>query len=110
MFKGRMDTMNIALGKTATITLTAESRLIDWSRPRIRRYTNADQQERFSADKGFEFVSDTVEIEIVWGANIAGGQGGGVVASGQGSVFGGVFDSKLGLFPSAPSREGAGSA
>ncbi len=79
LFKGRMDTMNIKLGKTATIVVTAESRLIDWSRPRIRRYTNADQNERFPGDKGFEFISDTTEKEIVWGAIVAGGEGGGAV-------------------------------
>lgn len=86
LFKGRMDTMDIKLGKKGVITVTAESRLIDWGRPRIRRYTNADQQERFPGDKGFEFVSDTTEKEIVWGASVAGGQGGGTVAAGQGSA------------------------
>lgn len=89
MFKGRMDTMDIKLGKTATIAVTAESRLIDWSRPRIRRYTDADQRERFPGDKGFQFVSDTTDKEIVWGAVIAGGQGGGAVAAGQSGSGGG---------------------
>ena len=90
MFRGRMDTMNIKLGETATITVTAESRLIDWSRPRIRRYTDGDQRERFSGDKGFQFVSDTTEREIVWGATVASGQGGGNVAPQQGSGGGGA--------------------
>lgn len=86
LFRGRMDTMDIKLGKTATIVVTAESRLIDWGRARIRRYTDADQQERFPGDKGFQFVSDTTEKQIVWGGAVAGGQGGGTVTSGQGSI------------------------
>lgn len=71
-FRGRMDTMDITLGKEATIVLTAESRLRDWGRPRIRRYTDADQQSRFSGDLFFQFVSDTTEKEIVWGGKVAG--------------------------------------
>ncbi len=86
VFKGRMDTIDVEIGDTATLFLTAESRLADWQRPRIRRYTAAQQEERFPGDKGFEFVSDTVEKEIVWGGTVAGGQGGGAVAAGQGSA------------------------
>ncbi len=86
VFQGRMDTMDVELGDTATVSLTAESRLVDWERARIRRYTDADQQESFAGDKGFEFVNETVEKEIVWGGTVAGGQGGGTVAAGQGSA------------------------
>lgn len=68
LFRGRMDTMDIKLGKTATIVVTGESRLIDWARPRIRRYTDGDQQERFPGDLGFQFTSDASDKEIVWGA------------------------------------------
>ncbi len=88
LFKGRMDTMDVKLGKTATIAVTAESRLIDWSRPRVRRYTDGDQRERFPGDKGFQFISDATDKEIVWGGNVAGGQGGGAVATGQGGSDG----------------------
>lgn len=65
-FRGRMDTQDISLGQTATISLTLESRLIDWDRPRIRRYTNEDQQNEYPSDKGLEFVSQMVEKEINW--------------------------------------------
>lgn len=69
LFRGRMDTMDVKLGKTATVVVTAESRLTDWGRPRIRRYTDGDQQERFPGDEGFQFISDAAEKEIVWGGN-----------------------------------------
>jgi hypothetical protein len=67
IFQGRMDTMDIEIGDTATITVTAESRLVDWERPRVRRYNNEDQQAAHSGDKGMEFVQQMVEMEIKWG-------------------------------------------
>jgi len=89
LFSGRLDTMDIELGKEARIVVTAESRLIDWGRPRIRRYTDADQNELYPNDDGFQFVSDTTQKEIVWGGTTAGGQTtGGAVATGQGSATG----------------------
>lgn len=66
-FRGRMDTMNLKLGVTATITVTGHSRLSDWDRPRTRRYTNEDQQALWPGDKGQEFTAGTAEKELVWG-------------------------------------------
>tara|TARA_Y100000593_G_C4207324_1_gene284950 strand:- start:186 stop:743 length:558 start_codon:yes stop_codon:yes gene_type:complete len=67
MFKGRINQMNIESGDTSTVSLSIESRLVDWERPRIRRYNNADQQVEYSGDLGFEFVPQMVEKELVWG-------------------------------------------
>ena len=67
MFKGRINQMNIESGDTSTVSLSVESRLVDWERPRVRRYNNADQQLEYSSDKGFEFVPQMVEKELVWG-------------------------------------------
>lgn len=66
IFRGRMDNMPIEAGDKATITVNVENRLIDWERPRIRRYTNEDQQSVYPGDKGLEFVNQMVEKEIVW--------------------------------------------
>ena len=66
VFRGRMDTQDIRLGRDATISVNIESRLVDWERPRVRRYTNEDQQNQYSGDKGLEFVSQMVEKEIIW--------------------------------------------
>ena len=58
VFTGEMDQMNFSFGpETATISLDVESRLVDLNRPRIRRYTDADQQSRYPNDKAFEFVT-----------------------------------------------------
>ena len=67
IFWGRLDTMDIALGETATITVSAESRLADWDRPRVRRYNHEDQQIDYPGDMGFEFVPQMVEKQITWG-------------------------------------------
>lgn len=67
VFDGRMDTMAVEIGKTATITLSAESRLADLERPRVRRYNDADQQQEYPGDLGLQFVEKMVEKELLWG-------------------------------------------
>jgi hypothetical protein len=67
-FAGRMDTVAIDEGaETSTITIAVESRLIDLQRPRIRRYTDDDQQRTSPGDKGFEFVNLVQEWNGSWG-------------------------------------------
>jgi hypothetical protein len=68
-FRGRMDQMTVTLGDTATVTARLENRLADWDRPRVRRYTDEDQKRLFPTDKGFEFVTATVDKDIVWPAS-----------------------------------------
>lgn len=66
-FRGRMDNMDITLGRMATIELRAVDERADWDRPRIGRWNNADQQARYPGDKGFEFAEETNNKEIQWG-------------------------------------------
>jgi hypothetical protein len=54
-------------GATATIGITAESRLIDLERPRTRRYTAEDQALDDASDKGFEYVPAIQDMEIIFG-------------------------------------------
>ena len=67
IFAGRIDTMDIQIGKTASVSVSIESKLVDWERARIRRYTNEDQRNLYSTDEFCEFVVQTVEKELVWG-------------------------------------------
>lgn len=67
MFRGRMDTMKIEMGETCTVTLTVESRLADWDRPRERRYTDEDQQAEFNGDSFFRYVPKMQDADIKWG-------------------------------------------
>lgn len=68
VFRGRMDTMTIEMGQTATVTVTLQNRLADWERPRVLRYTDEDQKRLHPGDKGLEFVPATTEKQIVWPA------------------------------------------
>ena len=68
VFSGYMDQMNIEEGaETSTIGLSVESKLIDLERPRVFRYTDANQKARFPNDKGFEFVEDLQDKRFTWG-------------------------------------------
>jgi hypothetical protein len=67
MFGGRMDVVALQLGQTITVTLTAESRLVDWERAPNRRFTDQDQQRAFPGDLGLQFVQATTDMELPWG-------------------------------------------
>ena len=66
-FQGIMDVMPITMGDTATISLSIESKLIDWERPRARRYNHEDQISEFPEDMGMQYIPQMVEKELVWG-------------------------------------------
>ena len=67
VFHGLLDVMAIEIGETATITVSAESRLTDWSRNQASRYTHEEQTALYPGDKGLEFVAKTAEMELKWG-------------------------------------------
>ena len=78
IFSGFMDTMTIAeAGEYSTITIAVENKLVAFERSRVRRYTAEDQKIDHPTDKGFEYVTDIVEKEIIWGRPTpqSGGQG-----------------------------------
>lgn len=68
VFGGRLDVMNIEeSGDTAVISVTAENRLIDLERPRIRRYTSEDQKSLYPGDLGLDYVNDLQDKTLDWG-------------------------------------------
>jgi len=68
LFTGLMDNMPITdTANGATITLTVESKLIDLERPRVLRYTQESQKNRYSADTFFSYVADLQDKQILWG-------------------------------------------
>lgn len=68
LFQGLMDVPTIKEGaETATITVSAENRLIELNRPNPVRYTDRFQQGRFSGDVGFEYVAGMQNKEVHWG-------------------------------------------
>ncbi|HTN12514.1 MAG TPA: hypothetical protein VL154_16210 [Acetobacteraceae bacterium] len=68
VFRGRMSQMNVTLGETATVEVVLENRLTAWDRPRLRRYTDADQQREHPGDLALQFVDATTDQEITWPA------------------------------------------
>ena len=68
LFVGKMDVMIIReAGETSTIELKLENRLIALERPNERRMTDEDQRNLFTGDKGFEFIPDLQDKQLVWG-------------------------------------------
>jgi len=68
-FSGRMDVMTLQEGgDTCTISLTAESRLIDLERPRVRRFTAEDQKLIDANDTGLDFINSLQEETFEWSA------------------------------------------
>lgn len=67
VFTGRMDEPLVTVGRTAEIQLSLENRFADWDRPRLRMYSDADQQSRHPGDKMFEYVASMESTSIVWG-------------------------------------------
>lgn len=71
VFVGYMDKMDIQdAGETSTITLKVENKLIDLERPRNARYNQGYQQSIYPNDKGFNYVADLQDKEIVWGGTV----------------------------------------
>ena len=67
VFPGKMDTMNVVLGDTAAIKVTAENRMADFERPRVRRYNHESQISEYPNDLGFQYVAQLVERSLFWG-------------------------------------------
>lgn len=68
LFTGYMDEMNIEEGpETCTIEMKVENKLIDLERARVRRFSSGYQKSVYPGDKGFDFVEDLQDKNIVWG-------------------------------------------
>jgi hypothetical protein len=65
-FTYRMDLLEFELGETSAIRLTAESRLADWQRPRVRYNNDADQQAQYPGDEFFKDTESFVERVLLW--------------------------------------------
>jgi|TARA_R100000482_G_scaffold66592_2_gene24880 hypothetical protein len=67
-FEGFLDTMIISdEGDTSKISITVENKLITLEKPVDRRYTDQDQKNLFTGDRGLEYVDSLQDKEIVWG-------------------------------------------
>jgi hypothetical protein len=70
IFAGYMDQMNIQEdANTSAIELKVENKLVDLERARVRRYSSGYQKAIYPNDKGFDFVEDLQDKNVVWGRN-----------------------------------------
>lgn len=54
-------------GKTASVTINIENRLVDLNRNREKRQTHEQQTKDYPGDKGFEFVNSLQNKTLLWG-------------------------------------------
>ena len=85
LFKGRMQSMAINDDPNgSTITIDAENRLIDLSRPSNLRYTKESQKFINATDSCFNRVASLQDKEIIWGRSSSNSSGGGGGGGGRG--------------------------
>lgn len=98
VFAGRMDQMSIREeGSNSTISISAESHLIDFNRPRLQRWTY--NQRRDSTDNGLMYISRASAIVIPWGSEMLFLGGGYYDSTGFGGNDGPVNGYKPGVYP-----------
>lgn len=68
VWSGYMDTMTLSDAEdgSSSIVITAEHRMAVWDRPRVRRYTDAQQQAAYPGDTGLRYIADVANSQIVW--------------------------------------------
>lgn len=68
LFRGRMDSMPIKIGQTATFSVVVESEMIRWEKSNTRRYNDVGQRALYPYDSGMEFVAEMVDKDVWWPA------------------------------------------
>ena len=68
VFSGFIDSMVLKEnGESSSLTFTIENKLVTLEKAIDRRYTDQDQKNLFSGDKGLEFVASLQDKAISWG-------------------------------------------
>ena len=71
IFSGFIDSMVLQEnGETSSLKFMIENKLITLEIPTDRRYTDQDQQNFFSGDKGCNFVTSLQDKSVAWGAGV----------------------------------------
>jgi hypothetical protein len=66
VWRGVLDQMNIQLGDTATVEVTAVDELADMDRADFPKYTDEQQQRDYPGDLFFRYVPQVVEKDVIW--------------------------------------------
>lgn len=74
-WSGWYEYASVDQGETATIAVHCQNDLSVLERADGGRFSDEDQQQRFSGDTGFEFVADVTVVKLQWGGRTVGGGG-----------------------------------
>ena len=66
-WRGTYEHASISLGENNIISISCQHDLAALNDADGARFTDEDQQQRFSGDVGFEFVADAVSSQLIWG-------------------------------------------
>ncbi|MBC7964082.1 MAG: hypothetical protein H7Y05_14205 [Steroidobacteraceae bacterium] len=66
LFYGKLDAISGNIGKSASFSVNVRSRLSDWERSRVLRYSDADQQKLYPGDRGMEYIPQLSTKKIIW--------------------------------------------
>ncbi len=64
VWQGLLDVQRFSEG-SATVTVTAENRLVEWDRPRLLRYTDEDHKRAYPNDNFFKLVPQMEQRQII---------------------------------------------
>lgn len=67
LVKGTLDTMDIAVGVSSTVTISIQNLLTDWERPDNSLFTDQEQKTRFPGDTFFDQVNLMINAQIQFG-------------------------------------------
>jgi len=67
VWKGTFEYASLSLGSANAISIVCQHDLAMLNDSDGSRFTDEDQQQRFSGDVGFEFVQDSITAKLVWG-------------------------------------------
>ena len=67
--RGKYEFANTSQDETAVVSITAQHDLAILVEIEGSKYTDEDQRQRYSADVGFQFVSDAATVQLLWGGS-----------------------------------------
>lgn len=77
LWKGHFDYASITQGGDNTVSITLQHDLSVLDEKDGGRYTDEDQQLKFTGDRGFQFVTDMATVKLNWGGmRVIAGEGG----------------------------------
>lgn len=75
VWRGKYEYASIGSGVESVVSLTLQNDLAVLGEIDGSRYTDEEQQAKFTGDTGFKFVSAMASVELLWGGGRVGGGG-----------------------------------